>query len=157
MIEYPKTKGSYILVTKLMCEIQLNIGALGLTKFSPGLYLYCGSAHGPGGLNARINHHLRPSPRPTWHFDYLKPCIAIEEIWFMETREPYECRFVKILAKMKDFKYPVYGFGSQDCHSGCISHLVYFPLNIKVERIFQLVKEEVAGLMRAELIGTSHN
>ena len=153
MKELPKSKGSYILVNRLHSEVQLNVGALGAIKFLPGLYLYCGSARGPGGLSARINHHLRPSPRPTWHFDYLKPCTVIEETWFLESSEPYECHLVKFFAELKDASPPVRSFGSQDCYSHCNSHLVRLPLDIKIEVVFQQLKERYAGLMRTKPYG----
>lgn len=146
----PKLKGSYVLVNRLLSEKVLKVGSLGSLGFATGFYFYCGSARGPGGLKARINHHLRPSPRPTWHFDYLKPYLKIEETWFLETPDPYECRFVKSLAAIKNASQPVRGFGSQDCHSECISHLVYFPPDIKVEEIFQLIKNDICGMIRTD-------
>ncbi|HYA22015.1 MAG TPA: DUF123 domain-containing protein [Thermoproteota archaeon] len=39
--------------------------------FHPGLYLYVGSARGPGGLRARVARHLRRDKVRKWHIDYL--------------------------------------------------------------------------------------
>jgi Uri superfamily endonuclease len=150
MNAFPNTKGSYILVSRLLTEKVINIGALGPLRFGTGVYLYSGSAQGYGGLRARIAHHLRPSPRPTWHFDFLKPHLSVSEIWILETMNPCECRFGKFLAGLEFASQPARGFGSQDCRNQCFSHLVLFPPNFQEERLFRLINYEFAGLTRTE-------
>ena len=61
---------------------ELRIGALGVKVFPRGNYLYIGSAFGPGGIKARLRHHLFSTAAPRWHIDYLKACGNIAEIWF---------------------------------------------------------------------------
>lgn len=42
----------------------IRVGRLGGLQLQPGFYVYIGSAHGPGGLRARLAHHLGPTSRP---------------------------------------------------------------------------------------------
>ncbi|MGD8921323.1 MAG: DUF123 domain-containing protein, partial [Gammaproteobacteria bacterium] len=52
----PPCSGTYILKFHLGRDRNIRIGALGPLKFSSGVYLYVGSALGPGGLRARLKH-----------------------------------------------------------------------------------------------------
>ncbi|MBM3137620.1 MAG: GIY-YIG nuclease family protein [Chloroflexi bacterium] len=142
----PTESGSYILGTRLNNSISTRVGALGIRDFEPGFYFYCGSARGPGGLRARISHHLMPSLRPSWHFDFLKAKLVIESVWFVFTDETLECSFVRSLCKIPHAEQPVRFFGSRDCRSGCFSHLVRFPLEEKVDCIFGLIKAEHSAI-----------
>jgi Uri superfamily endonuclease len=72
MVDIPALPGSYYLHLVLTESIELQIGRLGLFHLEPGSYFYCGSALGPGGLRARINHHLAGSGKSHWHIDYLR-------------------------------------------------------------------------------------
>ena len=47
----------------------------------PGYYLYCGSAHGSGGLKGRVTRHLTGSFKKFWHIDFLKECLRLFEVW----------------------------------------------------------------------------
>ena len=141
----PVESGSYLLLARLLKDISIRIGALGVHNFEAGLYFYCGSARGPGGLKARINHHLRPSKSPSWHFDYLKPNVMIETAWFAITDEPLECCFVHCLSSHPQAKQPVRFFGSRDCQNGCHSHLVMFSLNEDIKNIDELIKRAYGG------------
>src|SRR5512139_3339944 len=62
-IELPEDKGTYILLVSLRQAKRLEIGRLGAFDLVPGFYAYVGSAHGSGGLRARIQHHLAMSSR----------------------------------------------------------------------------------------------
>src|ERR1035438_8832695 len=64
-----------------------RIGRLGALQLQSGFYFYVGSALGPGGVRARLAHHLKPSRRPHWHIDYLRAHTRVEEIWYcLDTR-----------------------------------------------------------------------
>lgn len=149
MENIPVESGSYLLLARLWKDISIRIGALGVHNFEPGLYFYCGSACGSGGLKARINHHLRPSKNPTWHFDYLKPNLMIEAVWFTVGDEPLECSFVKRLSSLPRAKQTMRFFGSSDCLVGCQSHLVSFPLNEDTNRICKLILSDYGGIRAA--------
>ena len=145
MENIPVESGSYILLARLLKDLSIEIGVLGVHYFEAGLYFYCGSARGLGGLKARINHHLRPSKSPSWHFDYLKPNVMIEAAWFAITDEPLECCFVHSLSRLPQAEQPVRFFGSRDCRSGCHSHLVMFSLNEDIKKIYELIKKAYNG------------
>jgi len=122
--KFPADKGSYLLWLFLPRGADLTIGKLGCHHFSRGWYLYCGSALGPGGLRARIGHHLKHSDKKHWHIDYLKSKAHIRSVWFC-VGENFEHVWSRQLADLAEASYPLKGFGSSDCH--CLSHLIYFP------------------------------
>jgi len=62
-------KGSYILLIKLLKDSEIKVGSLGTISFKKGFYVYVGSAM--GGLEQRINRHLRKNKKTFWHIDYL--------------------------------------------------------------------------------------
>jgi Uri superfamily endonuclease len=78
----PEEKGAYILIVALAQMKRMEIGRLGKFDVIPGFYAYVGSAWGPGGLRARIAHHLESSAAPHWHIDYLLRFATPVEAWF---------------------------------------------------------------------------
>ncbi|MAE60377.1 MAG: hypothetical protein CMJ49_03370, partial [Planctomycetaceae bacterium] len=64
-------RGTYALVMRVGARRGMRIGALGWIDIEVGHYVYVGSALGPGGVGARIAHHLGACVRPHWHIDYL--------------------------------------------------------------------------------------
>ncbi|MGC9189589.1 MAG: DUF123 domain-containing protein [Conexivisphaera sp.] len=59
--------GLYVLVIRLEAELRTERVALG-----PGVYLYIGSAGGPGGLRGRVCRHLRYTGKVRrWHIDQV--------------------------------------------------------------------------------------
>ena len=121
----PASPGSYILWLKLNRKRRIRVGRLGEQLFLPGFYAYCGSAFGPGGLKARLAHHLRKSDRPRWHIDYLKNISRCSEIWFSTKGENLEHYFAEQLSVLPETGTTIDNFGASDCN--CASHLFYFP------------------------------
>src|SRR5208337_915533 len=74
--------GTYVLVLSSRSTDLIQIGKLGALQLQLGFYVYVGSALGPGGLRARLAHHLKPSRRPHWHLDYLRAHTRVEEICY---------------------------------------------------------------------------
>jgi len=68
---YSSKAGTYCLVLRATRGVRIRVGSFGTFTFVPGLYLYVGSARGPGGLRARIGRHLRRDKVKRWHIDYL--------------------------------------------------------------------------------------
>lgn len=102
------------------------VGRVGPLVLAAGAYVYVGSAFGPGGVRARLAHHLRISKRPHWHIDYLRLYAEIDEIWFAETDQRLEHRWAARVANM-DYCNPVMpGLGASDCR--CATHLFYFAV-----------------------------
>ena len=124
----PRHKGSYMLLLELTQPITLAVGRIGPLDFSRGLYIYVGSARGPGGLAARLGHHLGRAKRRHWHIDYLRlraPVVAVWAGWGAAAEHLSECRLANRLARQADLSQPFKGFGSSDC--ACFSHLLHWP------------------------------
>ncbi|MEJ2641161.1 MAG: GIY-YIG nuclease family protein [Desulfosarcinaceae bacterium] len=127
--ELPRHKGSYLLLLELAEAQPFTVGRLGCLAFGPGFYLYAGSARGPGGLAARLHHHLKMAGRCHWHIDYLRlkaPVVAVWAVWGAADRCLSECQLVARLHRRPPLFAPFRGFGSSDCT--CYSHLLHWPL-----------------------------
>jgi Uri superfamily endonuclease len=136
----PRESGSYLLWLYLPRNQDLTVGRLGRFNFPAGDYIYIGSAHGPGGLRARLGRHLHGSGKQHWHVDYLRTAALVSgfgcQISAAHFRSalhlpPTECVWSQRLAVLSEAGLPVPGFGASDCRSGCAAHLVYFPDNIQ--------------------------
>lgn len=126
----PALPGAYWLALALPHSTRVRIGRLGAALFPQGYYVYTGSAHGPGGVRARLGRHLRGSPRRRWHIDFLR-VEAAPLAWGWTTATdpttPWECRWAQSLAASPGAFIPLPGFGASDCRAGCPAHLVGFP------------------------------
>ena len=100
------------------------IGKLGTLSLQPGCYVYVGSAFGPGGLKARIDHHRKISGRCHWHIDYLSAYLPPDEVWYTLDPTHREHYWSEILSHIRGASIPLPGFGSSDCR--CLSHLYFF-------------------------------
>lgn len=98
----------------------------------PGVYGYCGSAPGPGGLGARLTRHHRPTKTRHWHVDHLTTVGEIIHTFALPGGD--ECSCVAALTAIQDVIQPVRGFGSSDCRR-CRAHLVSFPTNWRVNNL----------------------
>ncbi len=139
-MEIPRRPGNYVVTAELTEPLVLDHASLGRMNFPAGIYFYCGSAHGLGGLGARLDRHLNDKTPKFWHFDYLKGHIHIVEIWWQAEPENRECEAVQVLQELEGARVPVNGFGSSDCRRGCHAHLLGFPPGTDVHaihRIFQ--------------------
>jgi Uri superfamily endonuclease len=116
-------RGTYCLCISLGTPLEMEIGALGMIGFDPGLYVYVGSAL--NGLEARVRRHLRTSRgdyRAThWHIDYLlrEPEVEIGGVYVLLSERREECR---IAGEVMRSGASVKGFGCSDCR--CESHLI---------------------------------
>jgi len=109
---------SYQLILKISEEISIEIGKLGLFKFSAGQYIYTGSA--AKNMEHRINRHLRSEKKTHWHIDYLTTHPAVEIIEVRRSEED-ECS----LNKKTQGRITAPGFGASDCTKACGSHLKF--------------------------------
>lgn len=117
-------KGVYLLVLRLPEARSLEVGALGRREFAAGWYLYVGSAHGPGWLNARLRRHRSLDKRMRWHVDYLRAASEFVEAWAAPLSADCECEWERRLMVAPEAEAPVPGFGASDCR--CASHIVHF-------------------------------
>jgi len=90
--------GTYALVFSSTVRALIRVARLGRLQLEPGFYAYVGSAYGPGGLQARLAHHLEPTDRPHWHIDYLRAHVTPEEVWYCYGRIPWEHRWAHCLS-----------------------------------------------------------
>ena len=120
----PRTPGTYILVLRVENPGAVAVGKLGTATLAPGWVLYVGSAFGPGGLAARLGHHLRPAVRPHWHIDYLRAVLTLCEIWVCVSPLQMEHRFASILHSAPGSSIPLPRCGASDCR--CAAHLFHF-------------------------------
>ena len=115
-------KGIYALIMHLTRPCQISIGNRPPAHFSGGYYAYVGSAL--GGIEARVNRHLRYTQKRRWHIDYLLAEAPVTEVIVGETETRAECAVARALGAQ--FK-PVPNFGASDCC--CSSHLFLAPAN----------------------------
>ena len=131
----PSVSGTYALALRLADPLDLTI-ARRRVLLPPGLYIYVGSAQGPGGLRARLGRHLRGDGRPRWHIDALR---AVAEVvgWHVAVSPlRLECAWAQSLAHLPGAAIPVPGFGASDCRHGCPAHLVALPPSAYLEKVW---------------------
>lgn len=118
-----RDKGSYVLLIRLAspCDVVLR-GKNGMLE--PGLYAYCGSAMGPGGLKARIERHRRRDKKIHWHVDQVTTQVPVYKVGV--SFDLSECHLVDLLARQTGAGFPIPGFGSTDCQD-CKSHFLKLP------------------------------
>jgi Uri superfamily endonuclease len=119
----PRAAGTYLLLLQSGASGLCTVGRLGRIALDPGVYVYVGSALGPGGLATRLRHHARGSRRPHWHIDYLRVRLPLREIWIDAGGARLEHEWAAALARAAGAA-AVRGFGCSDC--GCGSHLFHF-------------------------------
>jgi Uri superfamily endonuclease len=116
----PRAGGTYGLGLSLKATTQSTIGALGSWTLPEGIYIYVGSAWGPGGLKARVGRHLRGSTTVRWHIDYLRQWATPISVW-LAPGERLECIWAQSLTDNPTAEIVVPRFGASDCR--CVSHL----------------------------------
>ena len=116
----PKNKGAYLLLIQITRSIIPQILKREV-HLSPGLYIYAGSARGPGGLQGRVNRHFKRDKEPHWHVDQLtKSADFLAAIPFPGGNE---CELIANCLKTKAFLIAADRFGSTDCNK-CAAHLL---------------------------------
>lgn len=121
--DLPSDAGAYVLLIRLGEPLFLDIPAFSGKILRPGLYAYCGSAYGPGGIRARVSRHLRTDKSLRWHVDRLTAAGGTIRVGIRPNGR--ECDLVReILAEGGSIPLP--SFGSSDC-SRCPAHLLAVP------------------------------
>ncbi|MBP8974534.1 MAG: GIY-YIG nuclease family protein [Anaerolineae bacterium] len=118
----PALPGTYALVLRLDRSVVLVAGRLAPATLRPGLFVYVGSARGPGGLRGRVSRHLRANKRAHWHIDALTALAPVTRVWMVESAERRECLWAGALRALPDVTVPIAGFGASDCT--CDAHLL---------------------------------
>lgn len=140
-------RGSYCVALELSEAARVEVGALGAVDFSPGRYVYCGSAQ--RNLAQRVARHARRTRKKVrWHLDYLTPYAARIDAYPIASWENLECRLARALLEAGG--EPVPRFGSSDCL--CPSHLYRFDADeASRRRVLEVVLEARHGWSFGEL------
>ncbi len=123
-IQFPRVRGTYILILRLDRRRTLQIGRLGRFRFPAGYFAYVGSALGRGGLGGRLKHHLNPFAPSRWHIDALRKVAHLDQVWLARGEEIQEHLWAALLHESMNGEVPAKGFGSSDCR--CLAHLFRF-------------------------------
>lgn len=138
----PRVPGTYLLLLRADSPCAIVVGRLGTATLTPGWLVYVGSAFGPGGLAARIRHHLRHAAKPHWHIDYVRAALDLCEIWVCASPQRLEHRFATALHSAPGSSIPLPRCGASDCR--CAAHLFHFT----VRPTPQLLALESAAALR---------
>jgi Uri superfamily endonuclease len=138
-MELPEAKGTYVLIASVAQMERLEIGRLGAHDFIPGFYAYVGSAFGPGGLCARIHHHLESVAQPHWHIDYLLALAEPVEVWYALAGRKLEQDLAEVLERSAGWRMPIPRFGASDYRRSRTSHLYYSKRRPSLNRFRQEV------------------
>jgi len=131
-----------VLILRLPRPATIGVGRLGHFQFPAGWYAYAGSAHGPGGLVARISRHLCPSKPLHWHVDYLRAYARPVEIWYAIGTRKRECAWAQALFGLPGASLPVPRFGASDCQ--CLAHLIHFAAPPDLATFVRVVGEPIS-------------
>jgi len=116
----PAAPGAYALLLRLEAPLAVEAARRGAT-LQAGLYIYCGSARGPGGMRARLARHMRRDKRPHWHIDQLTRAGRVEGAWVEPGGD--ECALNRALSHLP---IALAGFGATDCPV-CAGHMRFWP------------------------------
>lgn len=125
----PPEPGSYLLVLWMGKDAALQGGPFPPVLLPAGVYIYCGSARGPGGIRARAGRHLRGGGARHWHIDRLLPRTKPMAVWARTGPSRLECAWARALAGEGRFSAPAPRFGASDCR--CPAHLWHTCLGLE--------------------------
>lgn len=137
-LRLPPVPGAYVLRMAFGFSVPLppRFAASGTGTLAPGIYLYCGSARGSGGLRARCGRHLAAEKPRRWHVDWLTTVAANTAVWPVEGGD--ECALRDLLTGA-GASVAVPGFGSSDCRR-CPSHLLLWPEHLDVTGVLARIE-----------------
>lgn len=114
-------RGTYLIVMEAREEVEVETGALGLTKYRKGFYIYTGSAM--KSLESRVKRHQRKKKKLHWHMDYIMPeHVKHVKSYMIRRGAALEEKIGADLLGIADGC--IEDFGSSD--SSLRSHLTYF-------------------------------
>jgi Uri superfamily endonuclease len=119
----PKAAGAYVLHINVKADIALARHRFAGKVIKQGTYFYCGSAHGAGGIAARVKRHCASDKKPHWHIDALTITPVGKVMSVLAVPNGNECDLCRWLREQFSLSVPVPGFGSSDC-AVCPAHLL---------------------------------
>ena len=135
------SRGVYSVLIQLRQKHSIRLRSGLCWNLQEGHYIYTGSAMGSGSmsLEKRLERHLKVGKRCFWHIDrLLNGCAKVLCTIYAKTADRMEC---KVNQKISSLPYasPIKGFGSSDCRSGCIGHLIF--LNSNPDHLIKLLRK----------------
>ncbi len=129
---WPDLPGADLLAIDRDRRLEFAISTLPGAVLASGSYVYAGSAHGPGGIRARLARHFRSGKTIHWHVDRL---VAAGRIVAARV-EPggVECALLARVLSRPACRVPVPGFGSSDCRR-CLAHLAAVPADFDLQAV----------------------
>jgi Uri superfamily endonuclease len=143
----PRHAGTYALLLRPRLDVTLTVGRIGTFQLAAALYVYVGSALGPGGIRARVSRHLRAEKRVHWHVDAFANACSVESMCWFIGGERLECTWTQALLRLPGSSTPVPGFGSSDCSNGCPAHLVQLGSGCRCSRVAKAMGNPAASIM----------
>jgi Uri superfamily endonuclease len=144
----PAGPGTCVLALANPASGRLSIGQRGWLDLRPGVYLYSGSARGPGGLRARLCRHLRGTGAQRWHIDYLRAVTEPYAAWWRLGDLNEEHGWAASLETVPGCMTAMPRFGASDCW--CPTHLFHTAAAPRPDRIAAVLN--AAGTDRAGAI-----
>jgi Uri superfamily endonuclease len=136
--------GTYAVLLSPSHHGPVPIGRLGILMLGTGVFIYVGSALGPGGIASRCRHHHRIATRPHWHLDYLRPHCEIIGYWIAYGTERLEHTWAHALGRLPGVRRPISGFGSSDCD--CPTHLFELDTAPQPETLIHILRPGTAWI-----------
>ncbi|MEO5335910.1 MAG: GIY-YIG nuclease family protein [Magnetospirillum sp. WYHS-4] len=119
--DLPALAGAYLLVFDLLGPVTVALPGRPAATLAEGRYLYAGSAHGSGGIRARVRRHLKGGKTVRWHVDRLTNAAGAAAVIGFPDGD--ECALAAYALSLPGAVVPAPGFGSSDCRR-CPSHLI---------------------------------
>ena len=141
-----------MLVGGLPEDVEISAGRFGGLHLLAGVYIYCGSARGPGGLRARIFRHLRLDKKKHWHYDHIRSHLALTQVWWVDASAS-ECDLCRWIGEAAQVSFPLAGFGSSDCVRGCRSHLMFVPSGTNLDAVKFYLSRKASGFYQIVVDG----
>ena len=126
--------GAYALMIRLLLPLRLTRCRWRGVALELGLYVYCGSARGPGGIGARVRRHGRPSKVRHWHVDELTAARRLAAAGAF--KDGTECDIMERPRRSQGTRIPIPGLGRSDCRH-CSAHLAEFPPRRNLEYLLR--------------------
>ncbi len=127
----PAVPGAYALVIETHRDVRMAVAGRRRVDFPEGVYLYVGSANGPGGIRARVRRHLKGAKTVRWHVDRLTNAFGVATVVALPGGT--ECAIMRVAVQWPGVTVPAPGFGSSDCRT-CAAHLARLPEPVDVAR-----------------------
>ncbi len=136
--------GTYLLVMQCTDKQTVEVGAQEAVALDTGVYVYVGSAFGPGGVAARVRRHARTDHAQHWHIDYIRPHCSLQGAWVSYVDTKLECTWARALLDTDRTSVPQNGLGSSDC--GCCAHFMRWEAEGKVS--YRMVCQQIEGVLQ---------